>query len=60
MDQSILIARNQTAFMQLLIRHVAAGHYFWTADQIPRSKLHGFIDKWNPCFRLRADPAARA
>lgn len=60
MEQSIRIPKNRSALMQALLRHVTAGHYFWTADRIPRDKLTGFVGKWNPVFRLRAEVSARA
>ncbi len=60
MDTPIRVPRNLTALIQHIQRLVVAGHYYWTADLIPVEKLPGFIDKWQPPFRLRADSAARA
>lgn len=60
MERPIPIPRNMTALLQMLLRHVAAGHHYYCADRIPRAKLTGFIAKWEPAFRLRADPPARA
>ncbi len=51
--------RNRTAELQLILRLVCQGYTLWTADQIPISKLQGFVDKWSH-YRLLADPAARA
>lgn len=60
MDRPIRVPRHVTALMQHMQRLVTAGHFFWAADRIPVGKLAGFIDKWEPTFRLRADAAARA
>lgn len=60
MERPIPIPRNLTALLQTLLRHVVSGHHFYCADRIPREKLAGFIAKWNPRFRLRADAPARA
>ena len=60
MDKPIRIPRHLTALMQHMQRLVTAGHHFWTTDRIPVGKLPGFINKWQPGFRLRADAPARA
>lgn len=59
MENPIRIPRNLTACMQHMQRLVSAGHYLWTADQIPTEKLGGFISKWSE-YGLRADAPARA
>jgi hypothetical protein len=59
MDKPIQIPRNQTALMQHMQRLVSCGHYYWTADCIPKSKIAGFIDKWSS-YGLRADAPVRA
>lgn len=60
MNRPIRVPRHVTALMQHMQRLVTAGHVFWTSDRIPVGNLAGFIDKWEPSFRLRADAAARA
>jgi len=59
MDQPLRAPRNRTAELQLILRLVAQGYTLWTSDQIPISKLPGFLAKWER-YRLMADPAARA
>jgi hypothetical protein len=59
MDIPLRAPRNRTAELQLILRHVAQGYIYWTADQIPKAKLPGFITKWAD-LRLLADPAARS
>ncbi len=59
MDFKLRAPRNRTAELQLILRLVSQGYTLWTADQIPLSKLQGFIAKWSN-YRLFADPAARA
>jgi len=59
MDQPLCAPRNRTAELQLILRLVSQGYTLWTADQIPISKLPGFLVKWAR-YRLLADPAARA
>ena len=56
----IRIPRNLTALMQHMQRQVTSGHFYYVTDAIPREKLAGFVDKWQPVFQLRADAPARA
>ena len=59
MDMPLKAPRNRTAELQLILRHVAKGYVFWTADEIPLCKLTGFLKKWEH-LRILADPPARS
>lgn len=60
MDRTIPVPRHLTAHLQHLLRLVACGHHYWTADRITVAHLPRLVAKWAHPLRLRADAPARA